>query len=399
VSLWELFWPLASGGCLVMAPPRAHQDPARLVQVIDDAAITMVHFVPSMLHAFLEHTDRDSCRSVRRVLCSGEALPYDLQERFFQRWGVELHNLYGPTEAAVEVTHWPCVPGDPRGIVPIGRPLDNTWLYVVDRYGQPTPIGVPGELLIGGIQVARGYLGRPELNAERFVADPFTGRSEDRVYRTGDRARFLEGGEVEFLGRLDDQVKVRGLRIEPGEIEAVLAEHPAVRQAVLRVFEPKPGDLRVAAFYVPAPDTEVSATDLRKHLRSKLPDYMIPQQFVALERLPLTPSGKIDRKALTLPAQAGEMAGDQPKTPAERYLADLWADLIGSSVSRIGANDNFFDVGGHSLLALQAISRIQARLRVRLEARVLFLNSLGQIAEMLTSADQTGAFSAAPGGA
>jgi amino acid adenylation domain-containing protein len=391
VSLWELFWPLAGGGTLVMAPPRAHQDPTRLAQVIAEARITMVHFVPSMLRAFLEQADLKTCDSVRRVLCSGEALPYDLQERFFQRWGVELHNLYGPTEAAVEVTHWQCVSGDPRGIVPIGRALGNTRLYVVDRQGQPTPIGVPGELLIGGVQVARGYLGRPELTAEKFVADPFALRPGDRVYRTGDRARFLEGGEVEFLGRLDDQVKVRGLRIEPGEIEAVLAEHPAVRQAVLRVFEPRPGDLRLAAFYVAAPGAEVSAADLRKHLRGKLPDYMVPQQFVVVERMPLTPSGKIDRKALVLPAEAGGVSGERvaPRTPAERFLAELWAELIGSKVEAIGASDNFFDIGGHSLLALQAIARIHARTGVRLEARMMFLNSLGQIAEMLGPAGET----------
>ncbi len=391
VSLWELFWPLASGGCLVMAPPRAHQDPARLAQVIAEQRITMVHFVPSMLHAFLEHVEPQNVSSVRRVLCSGEALSFDLQERFFQRLGVELHNLYGPTEAAVEVTHWRCVPGDPRGIVPIGHALANTRLYVVDGLGQPTPIGVPGELLIGGVQVARGYLGRPELDAERFVPDPFSSEPGARVYRTGDRARFLEGGEVEFLGRLDDQVKVRGLRIEPGEIEAALVDHPAIRQAVLRVFEPKPGDQRLAAFYVPAPDQDVSASELRKHLRGLLPDTMIPQRFVALDHLPLTPSGKIDRKALTLPAEAGEVTGERvpPHTPAERFLAELWADLIGRAPESISSTDNFFDVGGHSLLALQAISRIQARTRVRLEARVLFLNSLGQIAGMV-AADASG---------
>ena len=377
VSLWELFWPLAGGGTLVMAPPRAHQDPARLAQVIAESRITMMHFVPSMLHAFLEHADLEACGSVQRVLCSGEVLPYDLQERFFQRWGGELHNLYGPTEAAVDVTHWACVPGDPRGIVPIGRALANTWLYVVDREGQPTPIGVPGELLIGGVQVARGYLGRPELTAQRFVADPFSARPGDRVYRTGDRARFLEGGEIEFLGRLDDQVKVRGLRIEPGEIEAVLAEHPAVRQAVLRVFEPKAGDVRLAAFYVPAPGAEVSAADLRKHLRSKLPEYMIPQQFIVVERMPLTSSGKIDRKALALPAASeanvvasGETVG--PRNPTEESIAAIWTELL--STGKIGIHDNFFELGGHSLLAIKAMSRIRDVFKLELPLQRLFEN-------------------------
>jgi len=397
VSLWELFWPLASGGCLVMAPPRAHQDPARLAQVIAEQKITMIHFVPSMLQAFLEHVDPKGLPSVCRVLCSGEALSFDLQERFFQRWGVELHNLYGPAEAAVEVTHWRCVPGDARGIVPIGHALANTRLYVVDGLGQPTPIGVPGELLIGGVQVARGYLGGPELDAERFLPDEFSTEPGARLYRTGDRARFLEGGELEFLGRLDDQVKVRGWRIEPGEIEAVLAEHPAVRQAVLRVFEPKPGDQRLVAFYVPAPEQEVSTAQLREHLRRRLPDTMVPQSFVAVPHLPLTASGKIDRRALKLPVDEGEATGERavPHTPAERFLAELWADLIGSAPESISSTDNFFDVGGHSLLALQAICRIQARTHVHLETRVLFLSSLGQIARMV-AADASGALPSHP---
>jgi amino acid adenylation domain-containing protein len=390
VSLWELFWPLTSGGCLVLAPPHAHRDPARLAAIIAEQQITMLHFVPSMLHAFLEHVDPKGLPSVRRVLCSGEALSFDLQERFFQRWGVELHNLYGPTEAAVEVTHWRCVPGDARGIVPIGHALANTRLYVVDSEGQPTPIGVPGELLIGGVQVARGYLDRPELDAEHFVPDGFSTEPGARLYRTGDRARLLEGGELEFLGRLDDQVKVRGLRIEPGEIEAVLAAHPAVRQAVLRVFEPKPGDQRIVAFTIPTPNQEVSAAELREYLCNRLPDIMIPQQFVSLPHWPLTPGGKIDRKALSLPAEPGE-EGERvaPHTPAERFLAELWADLIGSAPESISCTDHFFDVGGHSLLALQAISRIQGRTHVHLEPRVLLLSSLGQIASML-AADASG---------
>jgi amino acid adenylation domain-containing protein len=397
VSLWELFWPLASGGTLIMAPPRAHQDPARLAHEIAEHEITMVHFVPSMLHAFLEHVDPKTLPSVQRVLCSGETLSFELQERFFQRWGVELHNLYGPTEAAVEVSHWRCVPGDARAVVPIGRAVANTRLYVVDHLGQPTPIGVPGELLIGGLQVARGYLGRPELDAERFVPDPYSTDPGARVYRTGDRARFLEGGEVEFLGRLDDQVKLRGLRIEPGEIEAVLAEHPAIRQAVLRVFEPKPGDQRLVAFYVAAPNGDVSAAELRKHLRNRLPDSMIPQRFVALASLPMTPSGKIDRKALACPAEIGDATGERvvPRTPAEHFVADVWSDLIGSAPESISITDNFFDVGGHSLLALQVISRIQARTHVRLAARALYTGSLAQIASIV-AVDASGALPCHP---
>jgi amino acid adenylation domain-containing protein len=385
VSLWELFWPLSGGGCLIVAPPRAHQDPARIAALLDEMRITMVHFVPSMLQAFLDHADLERCRWVRRVLCSGEALSCELRERFLQRWGVELHNLYGPTEAAVEVSHHRCQSGEPPGFVPIGRPLANTSLFVVDPHLQPTPIGVPGELLIGGVQVARGYVGRPALTAERFLPDPWSDKAGSRVYRTGDRARFLANGEVEFLGRLDDQVKVRGLRIEPGEIETVLTEHPVIRQAAVRVHEVRAGDVRLVAFYVPAPDADVPASELRKHLRSRLPDYMVPQQFVAIAQLPLTATGKIDRKALPLPGDVGGAAAERvaPRTESERLLAGIWSDLIGVAPERISVSDNFFDLGGHSLLALQAIARIQARARVRLEPRVLILSSLEQIAERL----------------
>ncbi len=388
VSLWELFWPLSGGGCLVMAPPRAHQDPVRLAALIEEMQVTMVHFVPSMLQAFLEHADVGRCACVRRVLASGEALSFDLQERFFQKWGAELHNLYGPTEAAVEVSHHQCHAGEPAGVVPIGRPVANTCLYVVDRRLQPVPIGVPGELLIGGVQVARGYVGRPALTAERFLSDPFSGKAGRHVYRTGDRARFLNNGELEFQGRLDDQVKVRGLRIEPGEIETVLTEHPNVRQAALRLDDTRPGDVRLVAFYVPAAGGDVSANELRKHLRSRLPDYMIPQQFVAIPQLPLTSTGKIDRKALVIPGGAEGEALERvaPRSQVEHLLVSIWADLIGLPPERISVSDNFFDLGGHSLLALQAIARIQARTRVRLEPRMLILCTLEQIGERLDAA-------------
>jgi amino acid adenylation domain-containing protein len=392
VSLWELFWPLSGGGCLVMAPPRAHQDPARLATMIEENAVTMVHFVPSMLQAFLDHADLGRCRGVRRVLSSGEALSFDLQERFFQKWGVELHNLYGPTEAAVEVSHHQCHAGEPAGVVPIGRPVANTCLYVVDAHLQPVPIGVAGELLIGGVQVARGYVGRPALTAEGFLPDPFSGKAGSRVYRTGDRARFLNNGEVEFQGRLDDQVKVRGLRIEPGEIETVLTEHPNVRQAALRVIETRPGDVRLVAFFVPTPGSDIPASELRKHLRSRLPDYMIPQQFVPITQLPLTATGKIDRKSLIMPGGVDVPPAERvaPRSTVEHLLASIWADLIGVPVERIGVNDNFFDLGGHSLLALQAIARIHARTRIRLEPRVLILSTLEQIGERLDGAGQDG---------
>jgi len=385
VSVWELFWPLADGGRLVVAPPRAHQDPARLSELIQSAGITTIHFVPSMLAAFLEHADLSHCSSLRRVVTSGEALPYELQERFFQRLPAELHNLYGPTEAAVDVTHWACRRGDPLGLVPIGKPVANTQIYILDSRMQPTPIGVPGELYIGGVQVAKGYLGRPELNARHFVPDPFANDPAARLYRTGDRARFLPSGDVDFLGRLDGQVKVRGLRIELEEIETVLADHPSIQKAAVRVHEVKAGDVRIVAFYVPAPGADVQVTELRKHLRARLPDYMVPQSFVAIDKVPLTTSGKTDRKALVVPSDGPAGGADRvaPRTPTEKVLVEMWAELLGTPAERISATDNFFDLGGHSLLALQAVARVSTRLGRRLEPRVMILNTLEQIAEGL----------------
>ncbi len=235
VSVWEFFWPLLTGSRLVMARPGGHRDSEYLVRTIVEERITTLHFVPSMLQAFLEDPGVERCRNVlRRVICSGEALPLALQERFFTRLpNVELHNLYGPTEAAVDVTYWKCDPAYSRPVVPIGRPVANTRMYVLDRWGQPTPLGVPGELHIGGVQVGLGYLNRPELTAEKFVPDPFSRNPEARLYRTGDLARWLPDGAIDYLGRLDFQVKIRGFRIELGEIEAVLRQHAQVRDAAV----------------------------------------------------------------------------------------------------------------------------------------------------------------------
>ncbi|HEX6289049.1 MAG TPA: amino acid adenylation domain-containing protein, partial [Herpetosiphonaceae bacterium] len=233
VSVWELFWPLLTGARLVMAQPGGHLDPAYLIDVIKRQQITTLHFVPAMLHVFLEQPDASTCTSVRRIMCSGEALPFELQERCFARLDAALHNLYGPTEAAVDVTFWRCNPHDQRRSVPIGSPVANTQIYLLDAHMQPVPVGVPGELHIGGVQLARGYLGRPALTAERFVPCPFAATPGGRLYKTGDRARYHEDGSIEFLGRSDHQIKLRGYRIELGEIEAVLRQHEAVREAVV----------------------------------------------------------------------------------------------------------------------------------------------------------------------
>src|SRR6185436_9944214 len=286
VSVWEFFWPLQQGACLVMARPDGHRDPLYLQEVIERRGVTTLHFVPSMLQPFVEAVEAGRCASLRHVVCSGEALPAALVRRFYDRFAgpVVLTNLYGPTEAAVDVSCWTCPRDGAEGVVPIGRPVWNTALYVLDAGLRPVPVGAPGELYIGGVQVARGYQGRAAMTAERFVPDPFSARGGARLYRTGDRARWRTDGAIEYLGRLDFQVKVRGFRIELGEIESVLLGHPEVREAVVLAREDVPGDRRLVAYVVGAVETDA----LRAHLRQGLPEYMVPGAFVLLDALPLT---------------------------------------------------------------------------------------------------------------
>ncbi|MDP8607924.1 amino acid adenylation domain-containing protein, partial [Serratia marcescens] len=296
VSVWEFFWPLMVGARLVMAKPEGHKDPDYLSRAIEQYGVTTLHFVPSMLQSFLADGQAASrCGQVVRVMCSGEALPAALVAEFYRRLPqAELHNLYGPTEAAVDVTAWHCSREADRVSVPIGRPIANTRIYLLDDHGQPVPLGAVGELYIGGVQVARGYLNRPELTAERFLSDPFA--PGGRMYRTGDVARYLANGDIEYLGRNDQQVKIRGFRIECGEIEAVLATHPAVREAVVDA-RAVGDDKRLVAWVVPAADVaeETLAGALRQHVSAALPDYMVPSAWVVVAALPLSPNGKLDR--------------------------------------------------------------------------------------------------------
>jgi amino acid adenylation domain-containing protein len=358
VSVWEFFWPLLVGARLVVARPGGHRDSGYLVRTIVEQGITTIHCVPSMLQLFLEDKDVQACRSLQRVICSGEALPHELQERFFERLGAELHNLYGPTEAAVDVTYWHCQRQSELKTVPIGRPVANTQMYILDRSMQPVPIGVAGELHIGGVQVARGYLNRPELTAEKFIPDPFSGDPQARLYKTGDLVRYLPDGNIEFLGRLDFQIKIRGFRIELGEIEAVLGQHPAVREAVVVAREDAPRDKRLVAYVIPELQSSPSRSELCDYLRRKLPEYMVPAAFVQLEALPLTPNGKIDRRSLPAPEWEGqsEAVYVAPEKGLERTIAGIWCELL--QVDRVGIDDSFFDLGGHSLLILQAHHRL-----------------------------------------
>lgn len=349
VSVWEFFWPLQVGARLVVAEPGGHMDPAYLVRTIQQEAITTLHFVPSMLQLFVTAAGIEECSSLRRIICSGEALPRELQDRLFAQLDTELHNLYGPTEAAVDVSWWACDPASALNFIPIGRAIANTQLHVLDGELRPVPIGVAGELHIGGVQVARGYLNRPELTAEKFIDDPF--RAGGRLYKTGDLARFLPDGNVEFLGRIDHQVKIRGLRIELGEIEAVLNTHPGVREAIVMAREDTPGDKRLVGYFVAEAATP-GAAELARHLATDLPEYMIPGAFVELAAFPLTPNGKIDRKVLPPPRKPAPSATFAPPTSGvERQIAEIWSAIL--DVEDIGLRDTFFDLGGHSLLVMQ----------------------------------------------
>ncbi|BAZ54103.1 amino acid adenylation domain-containing protein [Nostoc sp. NIES-4103] len=358
VSVWEFLLPLLVGARLVIAQPEGHRDTNYLVNVITQQQITTVHFVPSMLQVFLEQPGVGKCKSIKRVICSGEALSVELEKRFFERIDAELHNLYGPTEAAIDVTFWKCqnYPSS-AATVPIGRPIANTQIYLLDQYLNPVPIGVIGELYIGGVGLAKGYLNNPELTTEKFITHPFSNKPEARLYKTGDLARYLPDGNIEFLGRIDYQVKIRGFRIELGEIEAVLNQHPAVRETVVTVQKDEFGNQRLIA-YVVANNISLKINELRSFLQQKLPEYMLPSTFIMLEAMPLTPNGKLDRRALPAPdQQRPELQSTfiAPQTPIEKQLAEIWMQVLG--LKQVGVNDNFFELGGDSILSLQVIAK------------------------------------------
>ncbi|HZF14226.1 MAG TPA: amino acid adenylation domain-containing protein, partial [Thermoanaerobaculia bacterium] len=375
VSAWELFWPLLVGARLVLARPGGHRDAAYLVSRVAATGVTTLHFVPSMLPAFLDAPGLADCGALRRVFASGEALSGELARRFGNRLGraaVELHNLYGPTEAAVDVTGWPAGAETGARPVPIGRPVANTRIHLLDPYGHEVPPGVAGELCIGGVQLARGYWGRPELTAERFVPDPTEGAAGGRVYRTGDLARRLADGAVEFLGRLDHQVKLRGFRVELGEVEAALSACLGVAAAVAGIRGTGEAACLVA-WVVPAPGAELDAAGLREALRRRLPEPMVPALFSFLPTLPLTANGKVDRRAL-LAAEGAEALARAPYAPprtgVEELLVEIWQELLG--VERVGIDDPFFDLGGHSLLASQLVARVCDRFAVEVPLPALF---------------------------
>jgi amino acid adenylation domain-containing protein len=340
-----------------------------------------------MFQIFLEEKGVEACHSLKRVICGGEALSIASMERFFERLPGELHNYYGPTETSIGSIDWTCQREYSRRVVPIGRPIANTKIYLLDAHLRPVPTGVPGELYTGGFGLARGYLNRPELTAEKFIPDPFGARPGARLYRSGDVARYLPDGNIEFLGRIDYQVKIRGLRLELGEIESVLAQHGSVLDVIVIMREDVPGDKRLVAYVVPQPFAFVTGADLRAFLKEKLPDYMIPSAFVMLDEMPLTLNIKIDRNALPAPDTARpEISGEYaaPRKPAEEILASIWTDVLG--VERVGIHDNFFELGGHSLLATQVMSRVREVFRLELPLRRLF--ELPTVAELAQNIEQ-----------
>jgi len=363
-SIWEFYAPLLAGAQLIMAQPGGHRDSEYLIKTIIDSGITVLQLVPSLLRVLLEKREFEHCKSLKRVFCGGEELPIDLQRSFFSRMSSHLYNLYGPTESAIDATMWACKPEDTRDRVPIGRPIANTQIYILDQFLHPLPIGVAGELHIGGVGLARGYLNQPELTAKKFIAHPFSSEVDARLYKSGDAARYLPDGSIEFLGRLDHQEKIRGFRIELGEIEVVLRQHLGVQEAVVVAWENRLDDKRLVAYIVPDQGQAIGVSDLRSHVMKQLPTYMVPSAFVLLETLPLTPNGKVDRRAL--PKVEGlraelETAFVAPQAESERAIAAIWQEVLG--IKNVGIHDNFFDLGGNSLLLAQVNSKLQTMLK------------------------------------
>ncbi|AOE69285.1 non-ribosomal peptide synthase/polyketide synthase [Pseudomonas fluorescens] len=370
VSVWEFFWPLITGCRLVLAGPGEHRDPHRIAQLVQEHGVTTLHFVPPLLQLFIDEPLVAECTSLRRLFSGGEALPAELRNRVLaQLPAVQLHNRYGPTETAINVTHWHCRMEDGERS-PIGRPLGNVICRVLDEQLNPVPVGVPGELCIGGIGLARGYLGRPGLTAERFVAD----HQGARLYRTGDRARWSADGVLEYLGRLDQQVKLRGFRVEPEEIEARLLALDGIAQAVVLVR-----DAQLIGYYTA--HAELDEQQVKTALAAELPEYMVPALLMRLDAMPLSPSGKLDRRALPEPVwQTREHV--EPETPLQQQIAAIWREVLG--LPKIGLHDDFFALGGHSLLATQIISRTRQACDVELPLRTLFeASELGAFAEQV----------------
>jgi amino acid adenylation domain-containing protein len=370
VSAYEILWPLWQGGTVILVPGTSHVDMAHVGSLMRRHRIVGLHFVPSLLDMFVNEVDPADCADLRYAFCSGEALSPVLAARFTDRFDGDLINLYGATEVSVDTTFWRAAPGT----VLAGRPMSNQKVYVLDASLQPVPVGAVGEVYLGGQSVGRGYLHRPELTAERFRADPFAGDRGGSMYKTGDLGRFTADGELDLLGRIDSQVKLRGVRIEPSEIETALLSHGDVAACAVVVWEDGMHDKRLVAYCVPAAG-ELDIAALRALCQQALPPALVPAVFIPLPALPLTANSKVDRKKLPAPG-AGDLAPSAahvaPGDEIEQALAAVWADLL--SLDRVGVHDNFFEVGGHSLRAVQLVNQVERLTGIRISLRGLFMS-------------------------
>jgi amino acid adenylation domain-containing protein len=387
-SVWQIFGSLVTGSCLVLATPGGDKDVPYLLKVLREQEITIADFVPSMLQAFLDQEPRDACKQLRHVFCGGEVLPAEVVEQFLKSMPAQLHNMYGPTEGTIDTSSWPCEPLADGQSVSIGRPVANKQVYLLDQQLQPAPTGVAGHLHVGGVGLTRGYLQQPQLSAEKLIPDPFSTGPGAQLYRTGDLARYLPDGRLEFLGRLDQQVKVRGFRIELEEIEAALTSHEAVQSAVVVALERTKGKKELVAYVIADKTRKPAISELRAHLKQRLPDYMSPSYFVLLEEWPLTPNGKLDRLALPAPTDIRaqtETVYLAPRNEVEKIVAAVWQEVL--QLDQVGVHDNFFDLGGHSLLML----RIQGKVRTLFNRDMSIVEmfrypTVSSLAEMLGSA-------------
>lgn len=387
VSVWEFFWPLIVGVPLIMAEPGVHKDPEALANLIHKEQVTTIHFVPSMLNLFLESDVHNKCSSLKRVFVSGEALPYELQKKFFNFLDIELYNLYGPTEASIDVTYWHCSNEYDNAVVPIGYPIANTQIYILDEFLHPVPVGVLGELFIGGIGVARGYIHQEELTTKRFIPNPFI--EGERLYCTGDLCRFLSGGIIEYSGRIDNQVKIRGLRIELGEIEVNIRKNPAVIDVIVTTNKDHSSQIYLTAYIITNKDHVLLEKDLITSLTAILPEYMVPNAFVFIDKFPISENGKLDIKQLPKPELKNKLTSSNyiaPLDQNESILLKIWQEIFG--FNEISTNDSFFKIGGHSLQAIELVIKIKKVLGKHISLLEIFhYPTIQKQAELISNRD------------
>ncbi|MBR8835865.1 MAG: amino acid adenylation domain-containing protein [Stigonema ocellatum SAG 48.90 = DSM 106950] len=399
-SVASIFWTLCQGGVLSLPQEKWKLELLQLIEMIAQRQISHILCLPSLYKLILEYTEPRQLDSVCTVIVAGESCSAELVKLHHQLLPhTPLFNEYGPTEGTVWSSVYNCQNHDVQKAVPIGRPISNTQIYTLDEHLQPVPIGIPGELYIGGDGLARGYLNRPQLTSEKFIPNPFCDSKSERLYKTGDLARYRSDGNIEFLGRIDHQVKIRGFRIELGEIEAVLAQHPEVLHTVVIARENNSGDKSLVGYLVPKSEKAPTSSELRRFLKEKLPDYMIPSVFMVLEALPLTPNGKVNREALPTPDQnrtEREKVYVEPRTPVEELLTRIWSQVLG--IEQVGIYDNFFDLGGHSMLITQLVVRVRETFQVELPLLSLFeMPTIAELAQSIAIAQNTGASSTTVG--